>query len=246
MLALLLALHPLPAPRPVAAPERFVITTRGVTNLDLSAAGQGAQSYTLLSKLFVSVSLSDSTGGRIANIVVDSNSFDAGALSGQLPPEMSASAKGAAFHLYVVNGKSVTPILPAPMSMQAAQASGGIELILAGLRAMKAGDSWTDTTTTERSTGEVSAKGTRIAVWTAKAGESGTLELNATWTGTTVGGAGDSQMEMKVSGTSHVSTVGGKLAKQGAVTGTGSATMNMGGMSVPMTITTETTVDPLP
>ena len=246
MLTLLLHLLPLPGARPIPAPAHYVITNRSTTDMDLSAAGQGVQSLSIVSKLFISTTLSDSAAGQVATIVVDSSSFDAGAFAAQLPAEMSTSAKGASFHLYVVNGKSVSQILPVPMSVQGAQAAPGIELLLAGLRSMKAGDSWTDTTTTDRSAGETSAKGTRIATWTAKQGEGGVLELDATWNGTTTGGAGGSQMEMTVAGTSHVSAIGGQLAQQAHANGTGSATMNLGGMSVPMKVTTETTVAPAP
>jgi hypothetical protein len=237
MLAGLLAVH---------APLRYKIVTRTNTDIDLTAAGQGSQTIALVSTTFVTVNLSDTTGGRLANIVVDSSAFDGGAIAAQLPAEMLADPKGATFHLFVVNGKAKSSISPTPMSVQAVQAAGGIELLLTGLRRLKAGDTWTDTTMSDTATAGVSAKGSRVAIWTAKPDQGSALQLDATWTGTTSAGFGQAQMEMKVTGASHVTAVPGELAQKANSTGSGSATMNMAGMNLPMKVTTEITTTQIP
>ena len=132
------------------------------------------------------------------------------------------------------------------MSVQAVQAAGGIELLLTSLRRLKSGDTWTDTTMSDTSTGAGSAKGSRIATWTAKPDQGSALQLDATWTGTTSAGFGQAQIEMKVAGTSHVTAVPGGLAQKANSTGTGSATMNMAGMNLPMKVTTDVTTTQLP
>jgi hypothetical protein len=243
---LLLVLQILAVPLPVRAPLRYKIVTRTNTDIDLTAAGQGSQTIALVSTTFVTVNLSDTTGGRIANVVVDSSAFDGGAITAQLPAEMLTDPKGATFHLFVVNGKSKSSILPAPMSVQAAQAAGGIELLLTGLRRLKAGDTWTDTTRSDTATAGASAKGSRVSIWTAKPDQGSALQLDATWTGTTSAGFGQAQMEMKVTGASHVTAVPGELAQKANSTGTGSATMNMAGMSLPMKVTTDVTTTQIP
>ena len=247
MLTLLLSLHMPAGPVPAHAPLRYKIVTRSNTDIDLSAAGQGSQTVTLISTTFVSVTLTDTAGGRLANIVVDSSTFDGGAVAANLPPEMSADPKGATFHLYVVDGKSKSPLLPTPMSIQAAQAAGGIELLFAGLRLTKPGDTWTDTTRADTTMNGSSAKGSRVAIWTARnADQGGALQFDATWTGTTSAGFGQAQMEMQVTGASHVTAVAGELAQKANSTGTGGATLNMAGMSLPMKVTTETTTTQIP
>lgn len=246
MSMLLLVLQMLAGPVPIRAPLRYKIVTRTNTDIDLSAAGQGSQTIALVSTTFVTVNLSDTTGGRIANIIVDSSAFDGGAIAAQLPAEMLADPKGATFHLFVVNGKSKSSILPTPMSVQAAQAAGGIELLLTGLRRLKAGDTWTDTTTSDTITAGASAKGSRVSTWTARPDHGSALQLDATWTGTTSAGFGQAQMEMKVTGASHVTAVPGELAQKANTTGTGSATMNMAGMSLPMKVTTDVTTTQIP
>jgi hypothetical protein len=246
MSMLLLVFQVLAGPLPVHARLRYKIVTRTNTDIDLSAAGQGSQTIALVSTTFVTVNLSDTTGGQLAYIVVDSSAFDGGAIAAQLPAEMLADPKGATFHLFVVNGKSRSSILPTPMSVQAVQAAGGIELLLTGLRRLKAGDTWTDTTMSDTSTAGASAKGSRVATWTAKPDRGSALQLDATWTGTTSAGFGQAQMEMKVTGASHVSAVPGELAQKANSTGTGSATMNVAGMNLPMKVTTDVTTTQLP
>lgn len=243
---LLLVFQLLAGSVPGHAPLRYKIVTRTNTDIDLSAAGQGSQTIALVSTTFVTVNLSDTTGGQLANIVVDSSAFDGGAIAAQLPPAMLADPKGATFHLFVVNGKSKSPILPSPMSVQGAQAAGGIELFLTGLRTSKPGDTWTDTTMSDTTTAGASAKRSRVSTWTAKPDQGGALQLDATWTGTTSAGFGQAQIEMKVAGTSHVTAVSGGLAQKANSTGTGSATMNVAGMNLPMKVTTDVTTTQLP
>jgi hypothetical protein len=243
---LLLALQMLAAQLPVPASLRYRIVTRTNTDIDLSAAGQGSQTIALVSTTFVTVNVSDTTGGRLVNIVVDSSAFDGGAIAAQLPAELLADPKGATFHLFVVNGKSKSSILPAPMSVQAAQAAGGIELLLTGLRRLKAGDTWIDTTMSDTTAAGASAKGSRVSTWTAKPDQGGALQLDATWTGTTSAGFGQAQMEMKVTGENHVTAVPGELARKANSTGSGNATMNMAGMNLPMKVTTEITTTQIP
>ena len=246
MLLLLLSMHALAGPVPALPPMRYKIVTHSVTDLDLSAVGQASQTVTLTSTTFVSVTVTDTVGGLLAHVVVDSSTFDAGALAGQLPPEMSADAKGAFFHLYVINGKSKSAIIPTPLSVQAAQAATGIELVLNGLRMAKAGDTWVDTTNTDTTSAAGGAKGTRIANWTATSEQGSALQLDATWTGTTSAGFGPTQLEMQVTGASHVTTVPGQLAEKATSNGSGSATMNAGGMNIPMKVTTDVVTTKIP
>jgi hypothetical protein len=53
-------------------------------------------------------------------------------------------------------------------------------------------------------------------------------------------------MDMQVTGTSHVTTMPGELARSATSSGTGSAALNMGGASLPMKVTTEVTTTLLP
>ena len=246
MLMFLLALHTIggPAPKPPAAHYRIV--TKTTSEVDLSAMGQPSQSVVMVTSAFVSITVSDSAAGRIAHIMVDSTSFDAGPLTSQMPPEMTANAKGTIFHVFVVNGHAMSQLTPVPASLQAAQAVNGLELLLAGFRTSKAGDRWVDTMTTDTTLSEGAAKGSRISTWTAKAGDGGSVQFDATWSGTTTVKAPTGQIEMKMSGTSSVLTAGGQLARSVSSTGIGSASMAVGGMSIPMKVTTEVTGTTLP
>ena len=59
-------------------------------------------------------------------------------------------------------------------------------------------------------------------------------------------GFGPAQMAMQVTGASHVTAITGQLAQKATSNGTGSATMNVGGLSLPMKVTTEVTTTQIP
>ena len=138
MSILLLVLQLLAARSLVHAPLRYKIVTRTNTDIDLTAAGQGSQTIALVSTTFVTVNLSDTAGGQLANIVVDSSAFDGGAIAAQLPPAMLAIPRERPSISLSSMASRSRPILPTPMSVQAVQAAGGIELFLTGLRTPEA------------------------------------------------------------------------------------------------------------
>jgi hypothetical protein len=246
MLILLLSMHGIPGPAPKPPAAHYRIVTKTTSEVDLSAMGQPSQSVVMVTSAFVSITVTDSAAGRIAHIIVDSSSFDAGPLTSQMPPEMTASARGTVFHAFVVNGHVMSQLTPVPASLQAAQAVNGLELLLAGLRTTKAGDTWVDTMKTDTTMSEGAAKGSRISTWTAKAGDGGAIQFDATWTGTTTVKAPTGQIDMKMSGTSTILTAAGQLARSVSSLGIGSAAMAVGGMSIPMKVTTEVTGTPMP
>lgn len=231
---------------PVRPPMHYKIVTKTTSNIDLSAMGAPSQSISMAVSAWVSVTLSDSAGGKLAHIVIDSSSFDAGELTAMLPPEATASAQGATFHIFLVNGKPTTPMLPTPASIQAGQLVPGIELLLAGVRATRAADTWTDSAKTDTSLAEASAAISRVTTWTAKAGANGTVEVDGKWTGTTsVGGGGPMKMDMLMTGTTHISGVPGGLSV-GTSTGSGQANMNISGNAIPMKVTMDVATSATP
>jgi hypothetical protein len=247
MLTLLLSLHgmtgPTPVPRP--APMHYKIVSKQSIDIDLSAMGQSVMNIVMTSTAFVAVNVSDTTGGKVVNVVVDSSSFDGGAVAAQLPPDFTASSTGAAFHLYLVNGKPSGPIAPVPVTIQAAQLASGIELILAGMRPMKDASTWADTTVADSTSPSASALA-RTITWTAKAGSAGRMQVDGAWTGTASVGQGMTKMDLQLTGTAHVVAMPGALSESGTSTGSGQASMNMGGSSIPMKVTMDVSTSTMP
>lgn len=247
MLALILAVIIMPTPPPAPpAPIHFRIVSKTTTDIDLSAVGQPAMTMVMTVSGFVSVTMTDTVGGKLANITVDSSTFDAGVFAAQMPPEMTASSQGTVFHVYLVNGKPSAPITATPVSVQAAQLVPGIELLLGNMRPTKLAESWVDTTKSDTTMAEGSAATTRVTTWTAKAGANGRIQMDGTWTGTTTVGAGPMKLEIQMTGAAHVTGMPNALSETGTVTGNGQGSMNMGGSAIPMKVTTEVTTSATP
>ena len=248
MLTLLLSLHLIagPGPVPVRAPMHYTIVAKTNTEVDLSAMGQPSQTIAMTVSGFVSVTLTDTVGGTWADIAVDSSTFDAGMFTAQMPPEMTASSQGTRFHVFLVGGKPAKPISAVPVSVQAAQLVPGIELLLGGMTPRTATASWVDTTRSDTTVEQGTAASVRVTTWAAKAGDNGRLQLDGTWIGTTTVGAGPTKMEMQMTGAVHVTGMPGALTETGSSTGSGQATMNIGGNQIPMKVTTEVTTSATP
>ena len=93
MLSLLLALHLLPGPVPTPDTTRYLIVTKVSSLVDLSAVGQAVTTITMTTSAYVTVALSDTAGGRLAHVVVDSSTFDAGQYTDQMPAAMTTDAR---------------------------------------------------------------------------------------------------------------------------------------------------------
>lgn len=78
------------------------------------------------------------------------------------------------------------------------------------------------------------------------AADGGMLQPDAAWTGTTTIGAAMGQMEMQLTGASHVRFTPGQVATAATSSGTGSASMTMAGANLPMKITSEVTATQIP
>jgi hypothetical protein len=150
MLAVLFALAGLGPVKPVvaAAPVHYRIDAKSRQEVDLTAFGQEPQITELTAKIFISLTMMDTTGGKLAHIVIDSMMLDASGQMQMAYNQTSAdSAKGVSIHAYVVNGKvngNAQLSLETPATALARQT---LSLLFAGTRGgVKAGEGWTDTT----------------------------------------------------------------------------------------------------
>jgi hypothetical protein len=207
----------------------------------------------------LTTTMSDTTGGKIAHVVIDSVVFDDhGAMEQSLammPPEtaalMTASGKGAFFHLYLVDGKPRGAISPSAASVQSGSAGGAIPLIFPGLRpTAKTGDSWSDTTVTDTvlMNGAGHGKTTAVMHWvvTSKGPDEAVLDGTVTTSATIDVGNGMGQMLLQSTGTQHVRLGADGAAREAAssLTMSGTMTMAMGDMTVKGTVTSTLTLIP--
>src|SRR4029453_19034120 len=80
---------------PVTA--RYRVDQTLTQNMDASAAGKGKQTISFSTVSFLTLTFTDSTGGRSVRVVVDSMQGDSTA---PIPAEVFDSAKGAEFHAF--------------------------------------------------------------------------------------------------------------------------------------------------
>lgn len=166
------------------APQRYRIEVKVQQDIDATAAGQGKMTIDIAVVGFVTVTMSDTTGGQVAHIVVDSVTVPAGV---ELPPQVGdpALAKGVYYHSYIIDGKAKGGLKPSQPVPVVTLLAGGIENLFPGLRTTaKVGDSWVDTVTTDRSVEGNTQKTTTWMNWKASAGVAGALTYDATTTGT--------------------------------------------------------------
>lgn len=212
-------------------PAKYRLESKTETTIDLSAFGQGTQDQILGVTAWIGLTISDTTGGRIVHILVDSAKVD-----GTLPlgPESADSAKGGTIHGYLdTTGhvKNLTSTPNASLIMGQIQAVVGSVLFPRARAHMKAGDTWMDTTETTNTNNGANLKTTASVNYTAGAAESvagqGGTRLNAD-VSLTISGTLENPMagtmETSGSGTGKASFVIGSAGQ--VLAGTASSTIN--------------------
>ena len=241
MFALLLSLHTLFGPTPLV-PVHYKLVNK--STVDLGMGGMAPIALTM--SAFVSITMTDSAEGRVANVVIDSSTFDAGEMSAAIGDQMGGSPNGVTLRAYFINGKIQQQITPSTMNLKAKQLAPVIQLLLAGTRTAKPGDAWTDSTVADTAVSAMTSKASLVTLWKASSGANGTMEFDGTVTGTTTVGGGQIQMDMQTSGTSHASRRPGQLPSTATAATSGAGNMNMGGQSLTMKLSTEMSATLIP
>src|SRR6185437_15244520 len=104
---------------PVTA--RYRIDQTLTQDIDATAAGKGKQSISFTTSSFVTLTLSDSAGGRSVRVVVDSMRGDSTA---PVPAEVFDSARGAEFHAFLSAAGKLSELEAVRVSDAAARVQG--------------------------------------------------------------------------------------------------------------------------
>jgi hypothetical protein len=147
-LAALAAAQP-PAPKPRIARYRVDQTT--TQKIDATAAGKGQQSIAFSTSSFVTLTLTDSTGGKSVRIVVDSMRGDSAT---PVPPAVFDSARGAEFHAFLASNGRLSELEAVNVSEAAARVQGFLTDFFPWVKAgTKEGEQWADTSTKTTTSG---------------------------------------------------------------------------------------------
>jgi hypothetical protein len=203
-LAVGLAMAPSTRSVPAAATLRYRIEAKNQTTVDLSAFGQAPQEQSLGLTAWVVVTLSDTTGGRVMHVVVDSAKYEGTLPLGQ---ESVDSAKGGVIHGFVDASGRVKNLEATPRAnLFMAQIQGVMGNIFPRVKGgAKAGDTWTDTTEVTNNAGGANTKTKLISQYTAGAQESvsglSAMRLKTTYTSSTTGTLDNQMGTMEIEGT---------------------------------------------
>ncbi len=167
MLPLLLILVATP-PADIAPADsfRYRIVTKSTQEVDASAMGQPSQTVEVTTTALVTVSLTDSAGGQVAHITVDSAGIDAGEMAAMLDAELLKVPVGAFFHFFVKDGKVVGDRSPSVGSMPVANLMEPVGMLFSNPRpAAVIGELWSDTTKVDTTTAQGRSSVTTVSRW---------------------------------------------------------------------------------
>jgi hypothetical protein len=140
LLAALLAAAPA-AQAPLVS--RFRVDQTLSQEVDATAAGKGKQSISFSTSSFLTVTLSDTAGGRSVRIVVDSMRGDS---TSPIPAAVFDSAKGAEFHAFLSSAGRLSELESINVSPAAARVQGFLTDFFPWVKVgAKAGERWADT-----------------------------------------------------------------------------------------------------
>ncbi len=216
MLAALLALAgsgPGPVkPIVVPAPVHYRIDAKLRQDVDLTAVGQPPMSSDLTANIFLSLTMSDTTGGKLAHVIIDSMRLAAtGQLQQAYPQSVADSAEGTFMNAYIVGGRVQGNPTLRGMKDNAAQdvensatslARQTLSLLFAGTRSGKqVGEGWTDTTESSNTSPSGTQKTKVIHDWKVTGVEGGVI---------TIEGSGNSTLSLDGGQQTYIGTATSK------------------------------------
>ena len=253
MLSAILLASLLAGPHPAGPPLKYKFETKSTTTVDLSAMGQGNQTVETSAVAFFAVTISDTTGGQLAHVVIDSLHFDGGAMMAMLPDSLLQLKPGTYFHVYLVDGKVRNGMTPSSTSLVAAQAVPGIQLLFPGLKLDRpVGSTWVDTVVidstvkVETSAAEVHMGSKTYTAWTMTARDGDKLTFDATSKGTTTMNLMGNDMQGNTTGKSHLVLSSLGMIREGTGETKTDMAMELGGSTAQLTVVVTGTLTRLP
>jgi hypothetical protein len=250
-LAALAAAHPT-ALKPRTAKYRVDQTT--TQQIDATAAGKGKESISFSTASFVTLTLTDSTGGKSVRIVIDSMVGDSAT---PVPPAVFDSARGAEYHAFLASTGRFSELEAVNVSEAAARVQGFLTDFFPWVKAgAKEGEQWADTTSKTTMYGSDTVVVRRVTIYhvigkdkrDSKKAMRVTSEYRSTVAGTQPTPNGPARIEGQGKGagtyfvTSDGAYLGGDWQLESALTLAGSFSNE----PLPITITQTTKVTALP
>jgi hypothetical protein len=208
----------LPVAPNASVTTKYQIETRNETTVDLSGFGQPSQQVNFGLVSWVAVTLSDTAGGRVLHVVVDSMKYDGTAP--QVSQATADSAKGGVLHGFVDPNGRVKNFTARPENIFLSDVQGVLHSFFPKVKTgAKSGEGWSDTVEVTNNSNGANVTSKFLINYTAAGQESvsgiAALKLNSANTATLSGTlenpqAGTMEVDGKVtgSGTSLVAADG--------------------------------------
>ncbi len=200
-----LALLPAVPGKPVTL--RYRLDQTLTQEMDASADGKGKQAISFSTSSFLTVTMTDSTGGKVVRMVVDSMRGDS---TSPIPAAVFDSARGAEYHAFLNSSGKLSEIEPVSTSTATREVQGFLTDFFPWVRAgVKVGDTWADTSSRSTIAGDDTVVVSRIVAYKAAAKDKRddqqairvTTDYSSTVAGTQPTPSGPARIEGKGKGT---------------------------------------------
>ena len=166
-LAAVCALALLPAMTVKPVTMRYRLDQTLTQEIDASADGKGKQAISFSTSSFVTLTLTDSTGGKVVKVVVDSMRGDS---TSPIPAGVFDSARGAEYHAFVNSSGKISELEPLSTTTAAQQVQGFLTDFFPWVKAgLKVGDTWADTNSRSTISGDDTVVVRRVVAYKAAA-----------------------------------------------------------------------------
>lgn len=252
MLALLIAANGMVGPDgPDKSPQRFRVDVKLEQVVDLSSAGMSEMRSTATGTSFVSLTVSDTTGGSVMHLVIDSVKVSAvGQFETAFTQTMADSLQNQFIHAYIVNGRSDGPPKPSVENNPVmALVAPAVSALYPGISDKASnGDKWSDTTRSETSTEQGTQNTTQVVDWVVTARNGDVVTVSGTGNGTLNADMGGQQVSGTVTTSAEVTSVIGGPATASKVTSNQNITVLTAQFPepIPVMATSEATLTKLP
>ena len=232
-----------PTTGPAQAALRYRVDMTLKQLIDLSAAGQGLQSNDLSASIYMNVTMSDTTDGQIAHVVIDSMTMAAeGMAAAQYSQALADEAKGGFIHAYIVDGRlKGTPTLSLPENVAMGLATQALNGLFPGIGTSAAGQTaWADTVNTSTTTASVDINAAQIISWTRTGQDGDVLLLSGSGKGTVIGEQQGNQVTGTVTLTMNTETAIGGPARASTITSEQNMDVLVPSLSDPVAVSSNT------
>jgi hypothetical protein len=159
----------LPSGRPAPVTVKYRVDQSLTQEVDGTASGAGKQVLKFTTTTFVTVTLSDSAGGRTMRVVIDSMKGDS---TTPIPAAVMDSAKGGEFRGFLDRSGKPSALVPTGASPAVAQVQGLLADFFPWVRpGFKVGEAWADTSVNSTGTGGDTVTVRRVTNYRAAASE---------------------------------------------------------------------------